>query len=72
MIEVVDGIEQPYSIEGWISGCARCGQYHRVTWLRFRNPIVDVDGTIWRYWALCSKTGEPVLLRHVTKDTTTP
>lgn len=42
--------------------CARCGADHpHLEWHAFRKPVVDADGTVWRRWATCPTTGDPVL-----------
>ena len=42
-----------------VRGCGRCGKSHRrVLARRFRRPP---EG--WDAWALCPRTGEPLLLR---------
>ena len=52
-----------------IKSCARCGDNHdRMIFYEFGKPIVDTDGTIWDWWGLCPKTGDPVLLRSEKAD----
>lgn len=53
------------SITTNITNCARCGDDHdKLKFTEFsKNPIIDSDGTIWDFWALCPITKEPVLLK---------
>lgn len=47
-----------------ITHCARCHQDHDYLWFeRFGYPVIDGDGTVWDWWALCPVTHEPVLMR---------
>jgi hypothetical protein len=50
-----------------ITDCARCSVHHDDLEFKPFNglPIVDEDGTVWDWWAVCPITGDPVLLRHV-------
>jgi len=41
-----------------IARCARCGQNHKnLIFKRFESPPDE-----WTHWALCPKTGEPILM----------
>lgn len=43
--------------------CARCGQNHaKVAFKRLKRPVIDSDGTVWNYWAMCPETREPILM----------
>lgn len=46
--------------------CARCGEDHQQLSFRkfIKSPVVDEDGTVWDYWAVCPTTGDPVLQKH--------
>ena len=47
-----------------IEQCARCGLDHTgLAFKKFKNPIVDSDGTVWNWWSLCLRTGEPILMK---------
>ena len=46
-----------------ITNCVRCGETHEKVWFsRFTRPIVDNDGTISNYWAICPVTREPIIM----------
>ena len=52
-----------------VNHCARCGKDHReLKFHKFKQPIVDEDGTVWEYWTICPRTGDPVLLRTIKKE----
>lgn len=45
--------------------CSRCGKTHdSLTFREFDRPVVDEDGTVWAFWALCPYSGDPILLKQ--------
>jgi hypothetical protein len=56
------------TIEANVTGCSRCGEYHKqLVFKKFTNPIDDTNGK-WTHWATCPTTGDPVLMRIVDDD----
>lgn len=50
-----------------IRHCARCnGDHPRITFHPFKQSITDKAATEWTHWASCPETGEPILMRFVT------
>lgn len=56
--------EQDVVIRTTLHACARCkGDHAEMLFTKFHRPVVDDDGTVWGWWALCPATGEPVLMK---------
>ncbi len=46
-----------------VKSCQRCGKDHQIYFDKLKNPADEFN-----YWGMCSKTGQPVLLRIQTDD----